>query len=377
MRIIKYQCRDTSSLGWNFVEVEFQSVNLLVGNSASGKTRFLNTLFNLGRFVCAKEFRSAWWVIVFEHAGSVFRWELESYKEEGDDEGVIVKDNLWQKDSGSDDWLSLIKRDQERFLFQDTVLPKLSHKETSISLLKEEELIRPIYEAFSLIWRRRFFAEAVSRIAEFHTVPIKLLDDLAKGRKKLSELLHPDINLNVVLYILSLHDRTAYFDIVEQFKSTFPFVEDMRIVDFSKVHPNVGMAANVPVPQIRERDSDSWVSLSELSSGMQKVLLILTDLQIIPEGGVYLIDEYENSLGINAIDFFPEHILTLTKPIQFFITSHHPYIINRIPVRNWYVFHRNGTQVSVTYGEEVEKRYGRSRQQAFIQLINDPLFSIG
>ncbi len=49
---------------------------------------------------------------------------------------------------------------------------------------------------------------------------------------------------------------------------------------------------------------------------MQKVLLILTDVFILPEGGVYIIDEYENSLGLNAIDFLARFKFQLTVSVN-------------------------------------------------------------
>lgn len=156
--------------------------------------------------------------------------------------------------------------------------------------------------------------------------------------------------------------------------------EEARIQDLAELKPDIsplGPLGPVPLFTVREKGSDKWIPLPELSSGMQKVLLILSDLFIIPEQGVYLIDEYENSLGISAIDFFPEFLADFSKPIQFLLTSHHPYIINEIPPRQWYIFHRRGMQVLIRHGEEVVKRFGASKQQAFIQLINDPFFTAG
>ncbi len=108
---------------------------------------------------------------------------------------------------------------------------------------------------------------------------------------------------------------------------------------------------------------------------MQKVLLILTDIYTLPNGSIYLIDEYENSLGVSAIDFFPSFLTDLERDIQFIITSHHPYLINNIPVQNWLVFHRDGSQVQVRYGEENIKAYGESKQTRFLKLLNDPFYS--
>ena len=50
MRILKYHCHVEGENGWDFPEVQFGRINLLVGNTGTGKTRFLNTIFNLGYF---------------------------------------------------------------------------------------------------------------------------------------------------------------------------------------------------------------------------------------------------------------------------------------------------------------------------------------
>jgi AAA15 family ATPase/GTPase len=107
---------------------------------------------------------------------------------------------------------------------------------------------------------------------------------------------------------------------------------------------------------------------------MQKVLLIVTDVLTLPKGSIYIIDEYENSLGTNAIDFLPQFLTDHGENGQFFITTHHPYLINSMPMRTWKVFRRQGGKVSIKSGEEFEEKYGKSKQRAFIQLINDPFY---
>ena len=108
---------------------------------------------------------------------------------------------------------------------------------------------------------------------------------------------------------------------------------------------------------------------------MQKVLLIIADIITLPKGSIYIIDEYENSLGINAIDFLPEFLDAHGTDIQFLITTHHPYLINSMPMKKWRVFHRNGSRVSIKDGAEFEEKYGKSKQKAFVQLINDPFYT--
>ena len=110
---------------------------------------------------------------------------------------------------------------------------------------------------------------------------------------------------------------------------------------------------------------------------MQKVLLILVDLCTLPNGATYLIDEYENSLGINSIDFFPDFLTEFKTDAQIIITSHHPYIINNVEPHNWIVFNRKGSKVKMKYGKEIAEKMGKSRQKYFVQLMNDPFYIEG
>jgi predicted ATPase len=110
---------------------------------------------------------------------------------------------------------------------------------------------------------------------------------------------------------------------------------------------------------------------------MQKVLLIITDVVTLPGGAIYLIDEYENSLGINAINFLPSFLDEQRGDNQVVVTSHHPYLINAIPIDNWYVFNRIGTNVRIKRGTELAEKYGRSKQTLFNQLLNDPFYTEG
>ena len=80
MKIIEYHYRDIEEPGWDYSNVKFGKINLLVGDTATGKSRFLNTIFNLCRFVVAKEFRHGQWDIIFEQSGVTYTWNLQTRK---------------------------------------------------------------------------------------------------------------------------------------------------------------------------------------------------------------------------------------------------------------------------------------------------------
>ncbi len=115
--------------------------------------------------------------------------------------------------------------------------------------------------------------------------------------------------------------------------------------------------------------------MSEISSGMFKTLLHLAEIKLMADGFVILIDEFENSLGVNCIDIVAEDLLKPGRNLQYIITSHHPYIINNIDMKYWKVVMRDGTKVSTKTADEL--KLGKSKHQAFKQLLNLEEFTGG
>ena len=195
--------------------------------------------------------------------------------------------------------------------------------------------------------------------------------------KTLEEIFFGGFDLHTRLFLLEQYHSEVYDDICSAFKEIFPFVSKLGNTTLQDLHPKRRDPGFVPASFIQEEDSDVRIAIHDISSGMKKVLLILTDLFSFPSGGVYLLDEYENSLGNNAINFLPEYLSERTDEIQFVITSHHPYLINQISPESWYVFNRKGTTVKVMDGKRSKTRYSASKQQRFVQLLNDPFYSKG
>jgi AAA15 family ATPase/GTPase len=100
---------------------------------------------------------------------------------------------------------------------------------------------------------------------------------------------------------------------------------------------------------------------------MFKTLMYISQLYLSPNNSVILIDEFENSLGVNCIDSVTELILN-NQNSQFIITSHHPYIINNISPAFWKIVTRQGSLVTVKNAQDFH--ISNSRQKAFIDLIN-------
>ena len=94
----------------------------------------------------------------------------------------------------------------------------------------------------------------------------------------------------------------------------------------------------------------------------------IVELFTMSDNSLVMIDEFENDLGVNCIDLLSELLLTERKDLQIIITSHHPKIINSIPMEKWKIIDR--TVGNVTNAGFDEYGIGNSQHDAYFNLIN-------
>jgi len=375
MYILKYNFNRQKDDDIEYSTPSLRKVNLIVGDTGTGKTRFLNTLFHLGKSAVAKElvFKGSW-NILFKIENQEYEWclvtDIDSRKK-----ATIKKDFLYIKNHDGKK-RPIVERDENKLVYQNKELPKLSPYVSSVSLLQNEDEIKPIYSGFGNIIRRRFFTDELVKNFRIEIMPVDFFEYIKK-QKDLEVLFHAEISANIKLAIL----QNLFKDIFEKIKTklleVFKFIEDVSILDINKLRSDNDFPFYAPVFCIKEKNINKYITSDQMSSGMQKVLLLLLDSFLIPDGGIFLIDEYENSLGLNAINFLPDFLTETDLNNQFFITSHHPYIIGGIPIENWLIFHRKGAQVKIKSGIELKEKFGKSKQRHFLQLINDPFYKEG
>lgn len=364
MFLLSYKYQDYPE-GWNISECTFTKNNLFVGASGAGKSRMLNTLWNVGNFISTNAFRDGAWEIKFKIKEDIYKWSLLSSRK--DKQEIIIEEKLLRTLANGQEEV-ILNRENDSFFFRETKLPKLPKNSTGLYLLKEENDVKGVYEGFGRIARRNFFGNDLLEACAISNVPPELLDKAEyKKRKEIWGILP----ISPRLYLLHLHDKEKFDRIVEEYKSIFNTVEDIIFVDALTL---VGRPVH-HILALKEKGISSPIMLHDLSSGMQKVLFIILDIITLPNDFIYIIDEYENSLGINAINFLPDFINSYGQEAQFITTSHHPYLINNIPISDWKIFSRSGSNVSIRNGTDLVGKYSKSKQDAFIQLLNDPIFS--
>ncbi|GAB4406910.1 MAG: hypothetical protein OHK0039_08990 [Bacteroidia bacterium] len=165
-----------------------------------------------------------------------------------------------------------------------------------------------------------------------------------------------------------------FFLVRERFIEIFPQVADMKFLlpegeGFRSLPPEVHDV------YIKEQGVTDWIAMPSISSGMMRTLIHLSELYLSAEGTLFLIDEFENSLGVNCIDELTADILQSDRSLQFIITSHHPYIIHAIGFPHWEIVTRTGGVVKTLSATELN--LGRSKHDAFMQLLQRVEYQTG
>ncbi len=385
---IKSLIYEDQSTDWKLELMEFKPLTLLVGASGVGKTQILNALLNLKKIANGRSLNGLKWEIKFVTSiGHDCKWS-GAFENKGFISGFIHK--IWEDDGDDYDkddkykpYISyeqllidgnlVVNRNKDGILFNDKKTVKLSQKQSVLSLLKEEEQIQDVYENF-----RKILFE--SDIDYGSTGKFGFDADIkSKSRKykSLKAIRNSDENINTKFRLLYKNQKNSFEKIVEAFIDIFPHVEKIKIEPITNNHEATSIFVNDELTfiHLKEKNVTHWIDEFRISLGMWKTLMHLAELHLCADDTVILIDEFENSLGINCIDQITHSILASDRNLQFIITSHHPYIINNIGVSHWKIITRNGNIVTATDAEAFG--IGHSKHQAFTQLINLDAYTDG
>lgn len=197
MQIISYKYdHEFDEDTYSIEETKFGKFNLLVGDTGTGKTRLLNTIYHLCSFITndKTEARAGHWNVTFKVADNTYKLHLEVKKDLDTGNLIITNDHLCQLNNNHE--TVIIHRTQDEFVFNGMKMPKLPSNKPSIGLLHEEEVIKPIYRSFSYILRRRFSQDGLDLVCGIQALPQYLL---APSREELSleKIFSMELLLNV------------------------------------------------------------------------------------------------------------------------------------------------------------------------------------
>lgn len=370
MKIKKLEYYD-EEYHWKLSPVEFlPNLNLLVGVSGVGKTRILSSIRSLKAIANGKSLNGVRWNICFSGDDQLeYHWQGQfetktktvpiETDSETEDEAKIIHESLVCNDN------TLVNRTSEAIIFNNNKTPKLSPDESVVNLLKQEDSIMPVKESLDKII---LVDNEINSEAIWH-LPMAILKK--QEQSSLLSLKESDLPIFIKLAIVYRIFPEEFEKIKKTFREIFPNVVDVKVANLKDSDTDrmpMGLSQllkEATTLSIKEKGVENWID--SISSGMFKTLMYISQLYLSPDHSIILIDEFENSLGVNCMDSMTDLILGNEK-LQFILTSHHPYIINNISPAYWKIVTRQGSLVTVKNAEDFQ--ISPARQKAFIDLIN-------
>lgn len=374
MNILKFKFEDTS-LDLKLEEIKLNKFNLLVGASGVGKTQILRYILNLKDVVNGRSLNGIYWFIEFETLdGYKYTWEGEFEKKDSElfsldfntkqeyrkNKSKIIFEKIFLNDK------LIVYRDPSIIIFNDTETVRLPQTESAMSLLKEEALIEKAHKSLNMV-NFMDYSESVSEPNKISINVSLYINSLLDKYKSLSEIQESDLDIQLKLFLIYKNDKKIFSLIKKRFCDIFTQVEDIKIEPIDIKIPLPDFLREQPFIHIKERNVKHWIEQFKISSGMFRTLIQLSELYLCQEGSVFLIDEFENSLGINCINEITSDILSSNRKIQFILTSHHPYIIDSIGFENWKLVTRNAGVIKTHNMDKFN--IGKSKHSAFMQLL--------
>jgi ABC-type lipoprotein export system ATPase subunit len=357
---------------WQFSDLKLENLTLLVGASGVGKTRILDCIlelkllaFNYSNGLDRRaRVKAIEWSVEFTLVdGQVYEWN-----------GTRNKKGYFEKEGIGVDGITIANRIGSAVVLENDIELKLNNDASLLYLLGENDVIKPILEAFRTIIYSNW--ELYSTMRDL----THLMNESQLGQygETIDEIRTLKEDSTFKLFLAKRAGLPIVDEIKQRFIDIFPFVEDV-LVDIEKLMPYDGgeeefMKIHIYLKEVGVKEP---VHHSQVSSGMYRTFLLLCDLYLSPDGTVFLIDEFENSLGINCIDEVTTVLQSFrNRNLQFIITSHHPYIINNIHYKNWKLVTRRGGEVIAQDASDLID-FSMSRQQAFMQLTQLEEFTTG
>jgi hypothetical protein len=378
MKILELAYEDKAT-GWKLNPVQFSNLNLLVGVSGVGKTKILKAILNIKKIVEGESLNWVKWSIDFlTNDGNEYHWsgEFESF--------VIIQESLFLNLGDQSSKEELIKRDAEKISFKNNLIPvKLLPFKSVINILGEKdfEIIRTEFNKIylsdtsseslkkNILISKELWNRTIERFDNSyylsHSDRESLFDKFCEDETELS------IEFKVILasYLENYPDLNMhrFQSINNRFIEIFENIDNIYVSPFD-VREDNELYQIYMNEIISKKDVVIPLNQDNISSGMLKTFWHLAEIYLSPRNSVILIDEFENSLGVNCLDSITEDLTDSDHQLQFIITSHHPYVINNIRPSHWKIVTRQGGEVTVKSAEDFH--ISPSRQKAYIDLIN-------
>jgi len=362
MIITKYSYNEEST--WNFQQLNLQDLNLIVGKTSSGKTRIINTLINFSKLFKQDkgELRAGNWEIGFKlNKDDVIEY---NYKLSINRQQNITSEKLEKNGT------TLLEFDGNTLVIENDRIEGLSPQMMALKTFSRKMNFEEIISNFQDIFLRRHNPGVGKEGNELTSLKkLSLLKDeetFLKAIRK-SDTISPETGF----YFLKKFDKKNFDELKKAFSTCFPCATDIDLLPIEEV-PSIRVDDIIDKEKLYcvcIKEQGQWIPRFEVSSGMHRFIEALVDIYTPPHNSIIIYDEFENGLDPFVIGALVDIYLEKLFEHQYIFTSHHPYIIDKIPPKNWIIVRRKGYVVENFPGSNVEQDED-SLSGNFISLLN-------
>jgi hypothetical protein len=359
-------------LGWEVNRIEFQNLNLLVGLSGAGKSQIIHALWLLrGIAVSGQMMNNIDWCLEFTIGDQSYEWkghfgavnfETSSKIKTESIKNLMTNQKIERRSNGF-----IHIRDPQ--LGQDYVTTKSTTPDGLLfQIYSGQDFIKEIIHHFKMMNLRDHTQSQTNSSTDFYRLRFRYDGRRVNSLLDLEGLRNSNYNIAerlIIAYSKNKNNDLGYNNILGEIQSIFPAIEEWAVEEqVSQNNEGWNIAYKIKV-----RGQRNFIQHRNIASGMLRAFNIIADLYLSNPETVFLLDEFENSLGHNCLPNLEELIVNHSFESQFIITSHHPDIINKIPKENWIVIQRE-EDGSISNRAAKHLPFFKSSHEPYLILLN-------
>ena len=325
MKLSKFSYKDAD---WEIEDLNLQTVNLIVGENGTGKTRFLTYLYQIKNFISNK------WEDIFIH-GNQCKWIIEFQIENSDviryeisitHDGKKYECDIHSEKLFKNDFL-LVERDSDKFC---KIYSEIS---------KQYDSFNPPNDKLAILSRRDTKAYPFTeRIIEWAKNSFMLTFSEINEQHRVVELLSEHLDFSQLYPLLNKQEQQNILDYCNEIGFHF---ENIKIHELGK---------NLNALMIKEYNVESEIIYYGLSQGMLRALCLLIYIEYLiskEKTATILIDDLGEGLDYRRATELGKIIFKrcLENNIQLIATSNDNFLMNVVDIDYWNVLIREGKVV--------------------------------
>jgi len=327
---------------WMLTNTTFESINLIVGKNASGKSRLLNVISGLAKLLrgeTSKIYPSGYYLCQFSAAENRYTYEL-CIRDRAVDHEALIKNNKRLLDRGAKGvgkiWAEGIKQEID-FETPPQLLAAQARRDT---------IQHPFFEDLHT-WARDV------RHIQFGTPlgrdVLHMISERDPSTDKESEITEP--NQVSKLY------KTAFDIYGEEFDKSVlgdfaALGYDCNDVGMTMADPSIIQGPPLALLYVQEKDLRTITTQLQISQGMFRALSLVIQLNywtFRSRPMTLLIDDIGEGLDFRRAQLFIALLIerALKNNIQLIMTSNDRFVMNGVPLKYWGVLTRKGHIVKI------------------------------